>query len=93
MVSLGQGAQNQVQQQIASMGTNMLIVSAGSQNAGGLRGGAGSITTFTPEDVQAILREAPATRAASPSVGASVTLVFGNRELDHACRRRQLVIP
>ena len=40
MVSLGQGAQQQVQQQIASMGTNMLIVSAGSQNVGGLRGGA-----------------------------------------------------
>ena len=79
MVSLGQGAQEQVQQQIASMGTNMLIVSAGSQNTGGLRGGAGPTTTFTPEDVQAIQREAPAVRAASPSVNASVTLVFGNQ--------------
>src|SRR5215831_1980928 len=79
MVSLGQGAQDQVQQQIATMGTNMLIVSAGSQNSGGLRGGAGSTTTFLPEDVQAIVREAPAVRAASPSVGASVTLVFGNQ--------------
>ena len=79
MVSLGQGAQDQVQQQIANMGTNMLIVSAGSQSTGGLRGGAGSITTFVPEDVQAILREAPAVRAASPSVTASVTLVFGNQ--------------
>ena len=79
MVSLGQGAQEQVQQQIANMGSNMLIVSAGSQNTGGLRGGAGSTTTFTPEDVQAILREAPDVRAASPSVGASVSLVFGNQ--------------
>ena len=31
MVGLGQGAQKQVQQQIESMGTNMLIISAGSQ--------------------------------------------------------------
>ena len=62
MVSLGQGAQEQVQQQIANMGSNMLIVSAGSQNTGGLRGGAGSTTTFTPEDVQAILGEAPNVR-------------------------------
>src|SRR5207248_6734360 len=68
MVSLGQGAQQQVQQQIASMGTNMLIVSAGSGNSGGLRGGAGTTTTLTPDDVQAILRDAPAVRAASPSV-------------------------
>src|SRR4051812_36332232 len=79
MVSLGQGAQQQVQQQIASMGTNMLIVSAGSQNTGGLRGGAGTTTTLTPDDVQAILRDAPAVHAASPSVMASVTLVFGNQ--------------
>jgi len=79
MVSLGQGAQQQVQQQIASMGTNMLIVSAGSQNTGGLRGGAGTTTTLTPDDVQAILRDAPAVHAASPSVTASVTLVFGNQ--------------
>jgi putative ABC transport system permease protein len=79
MVSLGQGAQQQVAQQIASMGTNMLIVSAGSQNSGGLRGGAGTSTTLTPDDVQAILRDAPAVRAASPSITAGVTLVFGNQ--------------
>src|SRR4051812_31772982 len=79
MVSLGQGAQEQVQQQIASMGTNMLIVSAGSQNTGGLRSGAGTSTTLTPEDAQAILREAPAVGAMSPSVGAGVTLVVGNQ--------------
>src|SRR3954452_8380511 len=79
MVSLGQGAQEQVQQQIASMGTNMLIVSAGSQNTGGLRSGAGTSTTLTPEDAPAILREAPAVGAISPSVGAGVTLVVGNQ--------------
>jgi putative ABC transport system permease protein len=79
MVSLGQGAQEQVQRQIASMGTNMLIVSAGSQNTGGLRSGAGTSTTLTPADADALLRESPAAGAVSPSVGAAVTLVFGNR--------------
>src|SRR5215472_5508870 len=79
MVSLGQGAQQQVQEQIASMGTNMLIVSAGSQNSGGLRTGAGTSTTLTPEDVQAILRDDPAVRSASPSIGVNVTVVFGNQ--------------
>ena len=78
MVSLGQGAQQQVQQQIESMGTNMLIISAGSQRTGGVRGGAGTSTTLTPEDLEAILRDAPAVSAISPSVSASVTLVFGN---------------
>ncbi|MCZ2075189.1 MAG: ABC transporter permease [Bryobacteraceae bacterium] len=79
MVSLGQGAQEQVQEQIQSMGTNMLIVSAGSQTSGGLRSGAGTTTTLIPEDVDALLREAPAVAAASPSVHASVTLVSGSQ--------------
>ncbi len=79
MVSLGQGAQEQVAQQIASMGTNLLVVQAGSQNTGGVRGGAGTTTTLTPDDVAAILREAPAVGAATPSVNASVTLVYSNQ--------------
>jgi putative ABC transport system permease protein len=78
MVGLGQGAQTQVQQQIESMGTNMLIISAGSQRTAGVRGGAGTSTTLTPEDLEAILRDAPAVTAISPSVTAPVTLVFGN---------------
>ncbi len=79
MVSLGQGAQKQVQDQISAMGTNMLIVSAGSQKSGGVRGGAGTNTTLTPDDLDAIEREAPAVSAVSPSVGTSVQLIFGNQ--------------
>jgi putative ABC transport system permease protein len=78
MVGLGQGAQRQVQDQISSMGTNMLIVSAGSQRTGGVRGGAGSASTITVEDVEAI-GQSPAVAAVSPSVSASVTLVYGNQ--------------
>jgi len=78
MVGLGQGAQKQVQQQIESMGTNMLIISAGSQRSGGVRAGAGTSTTLTPDDLDAIVREAPAVSAISPSVSVPVTLVFGN---------------
>ena len=79
MVSLGQGAQNQVQEQIASMGTNMLIVSSGSQRVRGVQTGAGAGTNLTVEDVEAIARECPAVTAVSPSVNASVSLVFGNQ--------------
>src|SRR5687767_8471824 len=78
MVSLGQGAQKQVQDQISNMGTNMLIVSAGSQRSGGVRGGSGSASAITVEDVQAIA-QVPAVASVTPSVGASVTLVFGNQ--------------
>jgi putative ABC transport system permease protein len=79
MVSLGQGAQKQVQDQIAGMGTNLLIVTSGSQTSGGVRGGAGTRNTLTPEDAEAILRDAPAVAAASPSISTGVTIVFGNQ--------------
>ena len=37
MVALGQGAQHQVQQQIAAMGSNVLFVGSGTMNRGGVR--------------------------------------------------------
>ena len=79
MVSLGQGAQKQVQDQISSMGANLLIVQAGSQRTGGMRGGAGTSTTLTPDDMAAILRDVPTVAAASPSLSATAPLVVGNQ--------------
>jgi putative ABC transport system permease protein len=79
MVGIGQGASASIQSQIANLGNNMLIVQAGSQNAGGLRGGAGSTTTLTADDIDAIERECPSVQAASPSVRANGQLVFGNQ--------------
>src|SRR5438552_11351991 len=42
MVSIGQGASASVQAQIESIGTNLLFVSAGAQNVGGVRSGTGA---------------------------------------------------
>ena len=47
MVSIGQGAQASVQAQIESIGTNLLFVSAGAQNVGGVRSGTGDTGTNT----------------------------------------------
>jgi putative ABC transport system permease protein len=79
MVAIGQGASAQIQAQIANLGNNMLFVMSGSQSQGGMRGGAGSVTTFTPEDVDAIERECPSVKAASPSVRANGQLIYGNQ--------------
>ena len=79
MVSLGQGAQQEVQARISGMGTNLLVVMAGSERTGGMRAGMGTGTTLTPEDVTAIQQECPAVAAATPTVSASVPLVFGNQ--------------
>ncbi len=79
MVSLGQGAQKQVQDQISNMGANLLIVQAGSYRTGGVRGGAGTSTTLTVADMNAILREVPGIAAVSPSITAPAPLVMGNQ--------------
>lgn len=81
MVSIGQGAQASVQAQIASVGTNLLFVGAGSQNVGGVRSGTGATNsnTLTVDDIEAIRREIPSVAMASPTVNARSQMVFGNQ--------------
>jgi len=78
MVSVGQGAQEQAQQQIAAMGSNMLFVQSGTVTRGGMRMGWGATKTLVYEDMQAILRECPSVKAAAPGSNASAQVVFGN---------------
>lgn len=76
MVGVGQGAQQKVQEQIASMGTNLIYISAGSVNRGGMHLGAGATKTLVYDDMQAILREVPTISMAAPGAGASGQVVF-----------------
>jgi putative ABC transport system permease protein len=80
MVSIGQGAQASVQAQIENMGTNLLFVSAGAQNVGGVRSGAGDTgtNTLTAEDLAAIRNEVPSVAMVTPTVNARSQLVSGN---------------
>jgi putative ABC transport system permease protein len=81
MVSIGQGAQASVQEQIASVGTNLLFVGAGSMNVGGVRSGTGETNrnNLTVDDIEAIRREIPSVAMATPSVNARTQLIFQNQ--------------
>src|SRR5215470_6973767 len=79
MVSVGQGAQRMVQDQISSMGSNMLYVMPGNMMQGGASMGLGAASTLTDEDVNAIQREIPTVAHVSPVVNSSAQLVFGNQ--------------
>lgn len=81
MVSIGQGAQASVQQQIANVGTNLLFIRAGSMNTGGVRSGTDTAgtNTLTVDDIEAIRRELPSVGMASPSVNARAQIIFGNQ--------------
>src|SRR5258708_2912937 len=86
MVGVGQGASASIQQQIASLGNNMLFVWSGSQNQGGMRGGSGSVATLIAEDVDAIESECPAVKEASPGVQAGGQLVCGKQNWSPSAR-------
>lgn len=81
MVSIGQGAQASVQAQISSIGTNLLFVSAGAQNQGGVRSGTGDsgTNTLTVEDLEAIKREVPSVSMVTPAINTRSQLIFGNQ--------------
>jgi putative ABC transport system permease protein len=68
MVSIGNGAKNQVEAQIASLGQNVIIIFPGSATSGGARSGWGSASSLTPEDAQAIKNEVPGVVAVSPEM-------------------------
>ena len=75
MFAMGEGSQASVQQAIASMGTNILIVLSGSSQGGGARGGFGSMPTLTWEDLKAIQTEVPSVRYAAPNVGSNAQIL------------------
>jgi putative ABC transport system permease protein len=79
MVSIGQGAQATIAQQIANSGSNMLFVWPGSFNSFGSRGGAGTMSNLSLEDAQAIQRECSAVRLVSPMVSTRSSIIAGNQ--------------
>ncbi|HZQ68806.1 MAG TPA: ABC transporter permease [Terriglobales bacterium] len=78
MVSVGQGAQQQAQEQIAAMGSNLLFVGAGTVNRGGMHMGWGATKSLVYDDMTAILRECPSVKAAAPGSQSTAQVVFGN---------------
>jgi len=70
MVSIGQGAAANIQSNIESLGTNLLVVSPGSQKTSGsmVRGGFGSATTLTLEDSDAVEEQVQNIEVVAPTV-------------------------
>jgi len=78
MISVGAGAQARVEEQIRSLGSNLLIVLPGSVTSGGVRMGAGSRASLTEDDAFAIQREIVEVQAAAPALRGTGQVVAGN---------------
>jgi ABC-type antimicrobial peptide transport system permease subunit len=79
MMEIGAGSSAALHKTIASMGANVVLVRPGTAASGGISFGAGTITTLTPQDYEAILRECPSVGSAAPVVRARTQVVYGNR--------------
>ncbi len=78
MLALGAGAQKAIEEQLTSLGSNLLVVRPGTVRVGAVAQDAGSVTRLTLEDVQA-LKSIVGVKEATPTVSRKVQVVFQNR--------------
>jgi len=79
MMEVGEGSRKAVEQSIASMGANAILVLPGAASSGGVTMGIGSEQTLTPQDAEEIARRATAVSAVAPGVRARTQVIYGNR--------------
>jgi len=78
MVAVGSGAQARIQEQIASIGSNIIVVISGSITSSGIRMGSGAAQTLTEDDAKAIVLDCPGVQAAAPASRGGAQVVYGN---------------
>ncbi|MGA2774069.1 MAG: ABC transporter permease [Bryobacteraceae bacterium] len=78
MVGVGAGATARIQQQIQSIGSNLIIVMPGSVSTNGVRLGSGAVASLSEDDAKAIAAECPSVALTAPTVRGGVQVVYGN---------------
>ncbi|MDR0787946.1 MAG: ABC transporter permease [Gemmatimonadota bacterium] len=78
MVAVGLGARSQIRDSIAALGSNMIVITPGAANTGGVNMGSGSFTRLTVDDVEKIRLESTMLRGVSPVINANGQAVGGS---------------
>ena len=78
-VAVGQGASSQVDEQVSSLGDNMIWIEAGGRNVNGVRSGTYGTKSLTVEDARAIQQQIPLVVNVSPHVNTRVPVVYGDQ--------------
>ena len=77
MLAIGQGSKRSIQQQIAEMGSNMIMIHPGGEMKGGVRQDASAMQTLKLENYETLKEECVYISAISPNVSASGQLIAG----------------
>jgi putative ABC transport system permease protein len=78
MVALGEGSQKDIEGNVASLGTNLLMVRPGSIQSGGVRGGAGTRASLSMNDVSRLKKNGTLLHWVSAEVRANGQVIAGN---------------
>jgi putative ABC transport system permease protein len=79
MVSIGEGAKRAVQAQIATMGTNVIVIFPGVTSASGVRGSQGSAMTLTVSDALDLKKRIPLLADTGWAKRDVMQIIYGNR--------------
>lgn len=79
MVSIGEGAKSVIQAQVASMGTNMILILPGATTVGGVRGGQGGAVTLTVADALDLKKKVPVLHETGWAKRDVMQVVYGNQ--------------
>jgi ABC-type antimicrobial peptide transport system permease subunit len=78
MIAIGGGAQQRIDEQMKSLGTNIMLVLPGAVTSSGVRLGAQTGQTLTEEDARAIAADVPEVQAVAPSLRTGAQVVAAN---------------
>ncbi|HSM85957.1 MAG TPA: ABC transporter permease [Candidatus Limnocylindrales bacterium] len=77
-VAVGSGATQRIQQQIASIGSNIIIILPGSTTSSGMHMGMGAAVTLTENDARELMAQCPAVASAAPMIRGGAQIVYGD---------------
>jgi putative ABC transport system permease protein len=79
MLAIGEGSKKNIQDQMSSMGTNLIMIMPNMQQRGGVSLGASSSMVLKMSDVEALRNEATALSEVSPQISANGQVIYGNQ--------------
>jgi len=79
MLALGSGARESVEAQLASLGSNLLVLRPGPGRSQGVSLGAGSVTRLTEEDAHEVKNALPYVERVAPSVSGRGQVVYQDK--------------
>lgn len=77
-VAIGSGATQRIQEQIASIGSNITMVIPGSTTSSGMRMGTGNAVTLSEADAKELVAQCPDVALAAPMVRGAAQVIYGN---------------